>query len=218
MENEVIPIDDQPIAASFFGEGRWLTDFITPEASDIQKLFKQLTKGIDNATDRITACWKWVACMVRYVPFVRGKLMINGKSSVQDDFWASPSMTIHTKVGNCATKSFLLTSLLRNELPPDQIYCAMGNLYNGKPGGHAWVALKLPDGEQVMETTIPTAPPMVPVSMAKRYEPVHYFNDISVYAVQGKTQLLPMATCYSTWLSDYLNWAYIEGQRIKLTS
>jgi hypothetical protein len=218
MENEVIPMNDQPIAASFFGEGRWLTGFITPKASDIQQLFEQLTEGLDNATDRITACWKWVASMVKYVPFVRGKLIINGKTSVQDDFWASPSMTVHTKVGNCATKSFLLTSLLRNELSSDQVYCAMGNLYNGKPGGHAWVALKLPEGEQIMETTIPTAPPMVPANMATRYETVHYFNDASVYAVQGKTQLLPMAACYSTWLLDYLNLAYIKGQRIKLIS
>lgn len=213
MENEVIIIDDQPIAASFFGEGRWLTDFITPEASDVQELFKQITRGISDSTNRITACWKWVASLVRYVPSVRGKLIINGKSSVQNDFWSSPSMTIHTHLGNCATKSFLLTSLLRNELSSDQVYCAMGNLYNGKPGGHAWVALNLPQGEQVMETTVPTAPAMAPASAAKRYETVHYFNDKAVYAVEGKTQLLPMATCYSTWLSDYLNWAFIEGQK-----
>jgi len=212
MENEVIAIDDQPIAASFFGEGRWLTDFITPEASDVQELFKQLTKGITDSTSRITACWKWVACNVRYVPFVRGKIVINGKSSVQRDFWASPSMTIHTRIGNCATKSFLLASLLRNELSSDQVYCAMGNLYNGKPGGHAWVAVETPI-EQIMETTVPTVPPLVPARTATRYEAVHYFNDAAVYAVQGKTQLLPMATCYSTWLSDYLNWAYIEGQK-----
>jgi hypothetical protein len=209
---DVVKIDDQPIAASFFGEGRWLTDFITPHASDVEELFKKITRGINSGTDRITACWKWVACDVKYVPFVRGKLMLNGKSSVQDDFWASPSMTIHTRIGNCATKSFLLASLLRNEMPAEQVYCAMGNLYNGKPGGHAWVALEMPE-EQVMETTVPTAPSMVPASMAKRYEPVHYFNDALVYAVREKTQLLPMATCYSTWLSDYLNWAYIEGQK-----
>jgi transglutaminase-like putative cysteine protease len=213
MDKSVIKIDDQPIAASFFGEGRWLTDFITPEASDIQRLFKQLTVGLTSSTDRIRSCWKWVANEVRYVPFVRGKLMVNGESSVQDDFWPSPSMTIHTKVGNCASKSFLLTSLLRNELSANQVYCTLGNLYNGKPGGHAWVSLNLPGGEQVMETTVPTAPPLVPAAKATRYEPVHYFNDDAVYAVQGKTQLVPMAACWSSWLSDYLNWAYIEGQK-----
>lgn len=213
MNGQVIKIDDQPIAASFFGEGRWLTEFITPQAPDVEALFKQITRGLTTSSDRITACWKWVTTKVKYVPFVRGKLMVNGRSSLQDDFWPSPSMTIHTQVGNCASKSFLLTSLLRNELPADEVYCALGNLYNGKPGGHAWVALDPLAAEQIMETTVPTAPPMVPAAKAQRYEPVHYFNDNAVYAVQGKTQLLPMAACFSTWLSDYLNWAYIEGQK-----
>jgi hypothetical protein len=213
MNGEVIKINDQPIAASFFGEGAWLTNFVTPKASDVHELFKELTKGVATSTDRIRACWTWVATKVRYVPFVRGRLLINGKSSVQNDFWAPPSMTIHTQLGNCATKSFLLTSLLRNELPADEVYCALGNLYNGKPGGHAWVALKLPIGEQIMETTVPTAPPMVPADKARRYETVHYFNDAEVLAVVGKTQLLPMAHCYSDWLDSYLNWAYIEGQK-----
>jgi hypothetical protein len=110
-------------------------------------------------------------------------------------------------------KSFLLTSLLRNELPPEQVYCTLGNLYNGKPGGHAWVSLKLDGQEYFMESTTPTAPPLVPASAATRYEPVHYFNDVSVLAVEGRTQMVPMSHCYSTWLSDYLNWAYIQSQR-----
>lgn len=211
--SRVIAIDDQPIAATFFGEGKWLTDFITPDASDVQTLYKELTKGIDNTVDRIAACWKWVASRVKYVEFVRGRIWINGKTSVQNDLWTLPETTIQTKVGNCAVKSFLLTSLLRNELSPDQVYCALGNLYNGKPGGHAWPILKLQGEEYIMETTTPTAPPLVPASAAKRYEVVHYFNDKEVYAVEGKTQMVPMTACYSTWLSDYLNWAYIEGQR-----
>lgn len=210
----LVPINDQPVAASFFGEGGWLTDFITPKASDVQELYKALTKGLSNSTDKITACGKWVANQVRYVPFVKGKIWIEGKSSVQHDLWTYPSLTIQTRVGNCAVKSFLLTSLLRNELPADQVYCTMGNLYNGKPGGHAWVALKLSgEGEQIMETTVPSAPPMVPAEKATRYESVHYFNDEEVYAVEGKTQLLPMAAVYSTWLGEYLNWVYIEGHR-----
>lgn len=209
----VVPINDQPIAASFFGEGRWLTDFITPEASDVTELYKELTAGLTTADDRIVACWDWVANEVKYVRFVNGKIWINGKWSIQNDLWTTPSMTIHTKVGNCAVKSFLLTSLLRNELSPSEVYCSMGNLYNGKPGGHAWVALKMPEGEYIMETTVPTVPPMVLAEAAKRYEPVHYFNDDEVQAVEGKTQLMPMASVYSSWLSSYLNWAYIEGHK-----
>jgi len=210
----LVPINDQPVAGSFFGEGRWLTDFITPKASDVQELYKSLTKGFTNSTDRITACARWVANQVRYVQFVKGRIWIDGKSSVQNDLWTYPSMTIRTKVGNCAVKSFLLTSLLRNELPANEVYCTLGNLYNGKPGGHAWVALKLPDeGEQIMETTVPSAPPMVSAAKATRYESVHYFNDEEVYAVEGRTQLVPMAAVYSTWLGEYLNWLYIKDHQ-----
>ena len=210
--SEEVRVDDQPIAASFFGEGRWLTEFITPEASDVQELFKFLTKGLQSTTEKMAACYKWVTNKVRYVEFVRGKLVINGQTSVQDDLWTMPSLTIQTKIGNCATKSFLLTSLLRNLLSSAEVFCTMGNLHNGVPGGHAWVSLKLPSGEQVMETTVPNAP-MVSVAKATRYESVHYFNDQAVYAVPGRTQLIPMAACYSTWLENYLNWAYIESQK-----
>jgi hypothetical protein len=209
----LVPINDQPVAASFFGEGQWLTDFITPKASDVQELYKNITRGLTTSLDRITACARWVANQVRYVQFVKGKVWIEGKSSVQTDLWTAPSMTIQTRVGNCAVKSFLLTSLLRNELTADQVYCTMGNLYNGKPGGHAWVALKLDEGEQIMETTVPSAPPMVPAEKASRYESVHYFNDEQVYAVEGRTQLVPMAAVYSTWLGEYLNQVYIENHR-----
>jgi len=209
----LVAINDQPVAASFFGEGKWLTDFVTPEASDVQGLYAYLTKGLTNSIDRITACGKWVANQVRYVQFVKGKIWIEGKSSVQTDLWTYPSMTIKTRVGNCAVKSFLLTSLLRNELPANEVYCILGNLHNGKPGGHAWVALKLPEGEQIMETTVPSAPAMVSAAKATRYESVHYFNDQEVYAVEGRTQLVPMAAVYSTWLGEYLNWLYIQDHR-----
>jgi len=208
-----IPIDDQPMAATFFGEVRRLTDFITPDALEVQELYKKLTEGMDNSIDKITACWKWVASQVKYVEFVRGKLWIGNKISVQNDLWSPPETTINTRIGNCAVKSFLLTSLLRNELSPEQVYCALGNLYNGKPGGHAWPVVRLGGEEYIMESTAPTAPPMVPASIAKRYEAVHYFNDSEVFAVEGKTQMIPMTACYSTWLTDYLHWAYIESQR-----
>jgi hypothetical protein len=210
---KLIPIDDQPMNASFFGEAHRLTDFITPNALEVQDLYASLTNGIANQVDRIKACWGWVASQVKYVESVRGRLWIGNKVSVQNDLWSLPETTINTKLGNCAVKSFLLASLIRNELPPDQIYCTLGNLYNGKPGGHAWISLNIEGQEFVMESTTPTVPPMVPASMAKRYEAVHYFNDAEVLAVEGKTQMIPMTACYSSWLTDYLNWVWIESQR-----
>jgi len=209
----VIPIDDQPIDATWFGEARWLTDFVTPDALEVQELFKEITAGIENTRDRLTACWQWVASQIKYVRFVTGKTWIGGKTSVQQDLWLDPTTTIQVGKGNCAVKSFLLASLLRNELPSDHVYVALGNLYNGSAGGHAWIKLVLDDGEYYMESTMPTAPPMVPATSAQRYEAVHFFNDEKVLAVEGRTQLVPFTACYSDWLSSYLHWAFIEDSR-----
>jgi transglutaminase-like putative cysteine protease len=209
-EPAAIMINDQMINAGFFGEARWLTQYITPNALEVQRLHSEITAEIPSQDERIIACWKWVASRVRYVTFVNGRLWIAGKSSTQKDLWTLPEMTIRTKVGNCAVKSFLLTSLLRRELPANQVYCVLGNLYNGKAGGHAWLNLRINGTDYTMESTTDQVPALVPSIKTTRYEPVHYFNDVEVLAVPGRTQLVPFTDVYSTWLTDYLHWASIE--------
>jgi len=201
-------IDDQPMSASFFGGGQWLTDFITPEALDVRMLAESISEQ-SNGENLIESCRLWVAEKVKYVRFVRGKLFINGKVSIQNDLWNMPSLTAKVKIGNCANKSFLLTSLLRNFLSSEEVFCVLGNLYNGKPGGHAWVEVRQNGQDYVLESTQPNVP-IVQASDLDRYEEVHYFNDRSIFAVPGKTVLTPFAACFSTWLRDYLNWGYIE--------
>lgn len=208
-----IAIDDQPIDATFFGEGRWLTDFITPNAIDIKQLHKDLTQSITSLDDKIATMHNWVASKIRYKRFIRGRIWVEGKSSIQDDLWNMPSITARVKVGNCANKAFLLTSLLRQDLPSSQVHCVLGNLYNGSPGGHAWVQVKLGGLDYVVETTKADVPALVPAPAADRYEAVHLFNDETAYAIEGRTVMVPLTECYSTWLSDYLNWSYIEGRK-----
>ncbi len=210
--SDIIAIDDQPISATFFGEGRWLTDFVTPNALDIKDLYENLTQGITSREDRIAVLHNYVASQVKYRKFIRGRLSIEGKSSVQDDLWNMPSITARVRVGNCANKAFLMASLLRQDLSSGQVHCVLGNLYNGKAGGHAWVQVKLDGQDFIIETTRPDVSPLVPVSSAERYEAVHLFNDEAAYAIEGRTVMEPMTACYSTWLSDYLNWAYIEDR------
>jgi transglutaminase-like putative cysteine protease len=210
----MITIDDQPIGAGFFGEGQWLTDYITPEALDVRVLFEEISEQNEGIGNVVEACRRWVAEQVKYVQFVKGKIFINGKVSIQNDLWNMPSLTAKVKVGNCANKSFLLTSLLRNAMGPDEVYCVLGNLYNGKAGGHAWVEVKINGQYYILESTQPRAP-IVPASNLDRYEEVHYFNDQNIFAIPGKTVLQPFTACFSTWLKDYLNWSYIEGQHGK---
>lgn len=213
---QIVEMDDQPISATFFGEGRWLTGFITPDALEVQELHKGLTQDLNELQDKLTALWYWVASEVKYTKFVKGKLWIDGKSSVQNDLWNLPGLTSRVKVGNCVNKAFLLTSLIRNELPASQVSCVLGNLYNGKAGGHAWVNVKLGGIDYIMESTRSDVPALVLASMAERYEAIHYFNDQEAFVVEGRTLLMPMTKCYSTWLVDYLDWAYIESQKGKV--
>jgi len=204
-------MDDQPIAATFFGEGKWLTEFITPVNLDIQEAYQELTAGLTSIEDKIVACQQYIGRMT-YKKLISGTINIEGRVSHQKDLWSDPSTTLAIGIGNCANKSFLLASLLRNQLPPDQIYCVLGNLHNGKTGGHAWVQVNL-DQEYIVESTRADIPPMVLAESTPRYEAVHFFNDKETYAIGGRTVLEPFTACYSTWLVDYLDWAYIKGKK-----
>lgn len=213
--SQPVEIDDQPIAATFFGEGRWLTDFITPDALEVQELHKSLTEGIGDLEDKLIACWEWVADKVRYTKFVKAKIWVNGKSSVQTDYWAEPTLTIRTKVGNCVVKSLLLASLIRNDLSPEQVSVVLGNLHQPPgDGGHAWVEVNFNSHPYIMESTRGDMQPMVATQVADKYEAVVYFNDKAVSAIEDRTLLTPFAAVYADWLKDYLDFAYIEGRKV----
>ena len=205
-----IPIDDQPIAAGFFGEGRWLSDYVTPREPDIQMLWKKITNNMQSRREKIIACWDWVANEVTYKPFIKAQIRVEGKTASTDDFWQTPSMVARTRVGNCANKAFLLTSLLRNELDEHEAYCVLGNLFNGHEQGHAWVQANIEGGEFIVEATRDDVP-MLDVARATRYEPVHYFNDREMMVVPNRTLMTPFSACYSEWLRDYLQWSYLNG-------
>lgn len=210
---EIVAIDDQPINAGFFNAGSWLTDYITPKDLEVQKLYRVLTDEAVSSQERITACWRFVASNIRYTPFVRGRMWIDGQVSDQNDLWNLPAITRRVQIGNCANKSFLLTSLYLNEPSISKVYCVLGNLLNGGRNGHAWVEIEYGGIRYISETTRSDIPPLVPAALTERYEAVHFFNDKEVFAVEGRTLMEPFTACYSDWLRDYLDWAYIEGNR-----
>ena len=209
MEPAVV-IDNQPISATFFNVGNWLTDFVTPHEPDILTLWEEITKEVVSREDKAIAAWGWVANQVKYKPFIKASMRVEGHTSTQDDFWQKPSMCARTRVGNCANKAFLLASLLRNEFSPDEVHCVLGNLHNGHPEGHAWVELAMGGQDYVMESTRADVP-LLETYKAPRYEPVHYLNDSKVLAVPGRTVMTPFGACYSDWLRDYIQWTYING-------
>lgn len=205
-------MDDQPIESSFFGEGKWLTEFITVDNLEVVALYEEITKGLNYADEKVEACQKWVGSL-EYQKFLQGVLTINGRVSRQNDLWCDPSTVIRIGVGNCANKSFLLTSLLRNTLTSDQVFCVLGNLHNGTVGGHAWVQVKLGGRTYVVESTTDSVEPLVPVESAARYEEIHLFNDQKLFTIADRVVLHPYTACFSPWLKDYLDWAYIEGRK-----
>jgi len=211
--SQEMSIDDQPISATFFDEGKWITEFITPDALEVENLHDEITQGLDEIEDKAVASWKWVATQVKYVKYVRATLKLNGHVSRQSDYWQMPSQLIRTRIGNCANKTFLLTSLLRRDLSEDSVYAVLGNLNQGVPGGHAWVEMRFGGASYIMESTRGDMKPMVSSAVADIYEPVIYFNDKCISAIEGRTLLEPFTAVYADWLKDYLDWAYIEGRK-----
>ena len=213
MDAEAVIIDDQPISSSFFGVGGWLTDYITPNAFEVRKLYMELMEGVpDDLEQQITALWAWVASEVKYVPFVSGQLRVGNYVSHQRDVWLPPSMVIKTKLGNCANKAFLLTSLIRNLLSADNVFCVLGNLHQPGEGGHAWVEVTINSIDFILETTHADMVPFTNRVKAEIYEDVIYVNDQGTYAIEGRTLLQPFCAVYAAWLKDYLNWTYINRE------
>ncbi|HEC62027.1 MAG TPA: hypothetical protein ENI27_07205, partial [bacterium] len=122
----VVAMNDQPIDATWFREGRWLTEFVTPDAMEVEELYKELVAGIDDKIERITAIHEWVGREVKYKPFIKSTLIIEGRMSTNRDCWLRPSITRRVKIGNCANKAFLVVSLLRQEISPGDVHVVLG--------------------------------------------------------------------------------------------
>jgi hypothetical protein len=198
--------DNQAINARPGGDAVWITDFITPSNPDVVLLHQKLTSDIAYQQDRILACWRYVA-HIPYRETVRATLNIAGRSYSQSDAWLYPSEMIRlAPVGNCANKSFLLTSLLRNELPDTAVRCALGHLQYDGIGAHAWVSVDMPDGEHYLEATVENLErALIPADRVGAYEPVMYFNDTGVWTVSD-TDILNehFGFCAIPWLKSYL--------------
>ena len=71
------------------------------------------------------------------------------------DYWREPSETLAARAGDCDDLAILLCSILRNYMPPDNVYCAFGLwTIGGKPSGHMWVITEGGDGEdRILEAT-----------------------------------------------------------------
>jgi len=95
------------------------------------------------------------------------------------DYWAIPGEMMAARAGDCDDKAILLCSILRNYLPPNEVYCAVGLwTQGGKTDGHMWVITKGEGGQdRIVEAT---AHPSKPVRGKYTLEAI--FNDQYTFA------------------------------------
>jgi len=204
--SEAVICDDQPINhATLLNESKYLTSWVTPDSLEIQAKYAEITEGLTTLRDKIHACWAYVND-IPYVQFIKAKVNVAGETFVQNDVWLDPGQAAHAPALNCANRSFLLASLLRQELPPNQVYVCFGNVnYNGTDG-HGWIYANL-DRQYIMETTSPhIKTPFMDAISAEIYESVLFFNDAGVYYIPGAGLREPLSYCYCLrWLEDYID-------------
>jgi len=200
---QALPIDDQPInGATLLGEDRWLSEWITPDNLEIQLEYERLTQKLTEPKDRVLACFNRVLS-IPYTEAVKAKVNIDGRTFVQKDVWLDPAQALKARKLNCANRSFLLASLLRQEFPPDKVWVVLGNLRLDGLGGHAWVVFR-GDRDYILETTSPRI--RVPITNSDVHEEVIFFNDQEVRAIPHRSVEEPFSKCWChPLLEDYLD-------------
>lgn len=200
------PADNQPIRASIFNETRLLTSWITPDAIQIQNTYDKLINGLQSPEDKIKACLGYVSSFP-YTRFIRAVANIAGKTFVQNDCWLQPAEAIYSPKLNCVNKTFLLASLLRQELPAESVWACLGNLNSDSQDGHAFGYIRL-DKDYILETTNPKVrDKLIPIeTVGNIYEDIVYVNDVGVRAIPERKIREPFSACYNClpFLSDYL--------------
>jgi len=181
----LIIADNQPIDARF-GDSVWLTSFITPRNPDVRLKYLEITNGIVSTNDKIDALWRYVA-EFKYRPVIASTLVAGNRRLHQNDTWFFPAEAMLIEQLNCANRSFLLASLLKNELPVrGQVYCVMGTLANNGAGSHAWVQAQIDGRLYILEATITDkARAIIPVACLDIYKGEVYFDEETVYTTEG---------------------------------
>lgn len=95
------------------------------------------------------------------------------------DYWSTPAEMFSIQAGDCDCTSILMCSILRNFIPADQVFCAVGMWSkNGHTGGHMWVDVhETGKSRQVLEST--AASDRLPYGL---YQVSALFNDEYTFA------------------------------------
>ena len=125
-----------------------LFQFISP--ASVSDIAAQLPAGED---EFIIAAWEQVGNDITYDGYA-------SEITIMDHTVECARCLLATEVlnagrANCVGKAILLTSLLRNRLPADRVYMAIGQLSMDGVGGHAWVVVQRAGSWYLLESTRP---------------------------------------------------------------
>ncbi|MDD5511562.1 MAG: hypothetical protein PHI12_12240 [Dehalococcoidales bacterium] len=124
---------------------------------------------LHQAPDFIEACQEFVNTFTQF-------------AHEEGDYWSLPIETLRNRAGDCDCLSILLCSILRNYIPPEKVYCAVGVRINsmGAREGHMFVVVDENGHDRILEAT---ASPWVPVT--GKYNVYAIFNDQYVFATEA---------------------------------
>lgn len=125
----------------------------------------------------ILSAWDLVGQQIQYSNY--GSILYFSGDVVKCQRCLLASEVLNLKRGNCVAKATLLTSLLRNRLPANRVYMAVGWARLDGLGGHAWCEVERNGTWYILESTMPPpAMPWVPAdAMSKVYIPQALVND-----------------------------------------
>lgn len=129
------------------GQYHSIRELVQPDDPEVREIARVLMQ----ADDFVGAAQDFVASFTTY----RREI---------GDFWATPGETLEAQTlrreegiefsCDCDDMAILLCSILRNYIPPEDIYCAIGD-WNGE--GHMWVVMANSNGDRVIEATAPSS-------------------------------------------------------------
>jgi len=168
-----------------------ITEFIS--AGAVSHIADQLPQDEESF---ILSAWKIASESVKYKPF--GSILEFKDSTVGCQNCLLPNQMLRMKQpkSNCVGKSVLLTSLLRNRLPAERVYMAVGTAhFPPRPGGHAWVVVDRHGDWKLLETTVPLAanPWRSAAELQQHYRAEAFVNDSGLFCATGSDLCLHTA-------------------------
>lgn len=193
------------VCKRFAGEEHDIRDFVTPNQVEILGLFAHI-KDEYSPLETAAMCWRYLNKYVQYpsnglgLTIDKHRLITFGGAETFDqppDPWQFPYETTarvrwaakrgRKTFGDCADVTFVLASVLRNQLGPSEVHACIGTyLLNGTRQGHAWVKMRYDLNIYYCD---PTHNFGSPIDFSK-YEEYVLFNDVDLVIDRDPSNLL----------------------------